>query len=38
MPPLTCQSAIEIARLAEDGWDSRSPQKVSQAWTADKRW
>jgi nuclear transport factor 2 (NTF2) superfamily protein len=38
LPPFTCQSAIEKVRLAEDGWNSRDPQKVSLAYSADSRW
>jgi hypothetical protein len=28
-PPFTRNSAIEKVRLAEDGWNSRDPEKVS---------
>ncbi len=38
LPPFTRQSAIEKVRLAEDGWNSRDPQKVSLAYSADSRW
>ena len=30
-PPFTTETAIEKVRLAEDGWNSRDPQKVSLA-------
>ncbi|CAG7645461.1 MULTISPECIES: nuclear transport factor 2 family protein [Streptomycetaceae] len=37
-PPFTRESAIEKARLAEDGWNTRDPQKVALAYTVDSRW
>lgn len=38
LPPFTRETAIEKVRLAEDGWNSRSPQKVSLAYSEDSRW
>ena len=38
LPPFTEQSAIEKVRLAEDGWNSRDPHKVAQAYSVDTRW
>ena len=38
LPPFTEQSAIEKVRLAEDGWNSRDPQKVSMAYSHDSLW
>ncbi|MFH8734309.1 MULTISPECIES: nuclear transport factor 2 family protein [unclassified Streptomyces] len=38
LPPFTRETAIEKVRLAEDGWNSRSPQKVALAYSADSRW
>lgn len=38
LPPFTQQSAIEKVRLAEDGWNSRNPEKVSLAYTPDTQW
>lgn len=38
LPPFTRASAIEKVRLAEDGWNSRDPQRVSLAYTLDTRW
>src|SRR3546814_12479561 len=32
------ESAIEKVRLAEDGWNSRDPQRVSLAYTLDTQW
>jgi len=37
-PPFTLESAIQKVRLAEDGWNSRDPVKVSLAYTIDSRW
>jgi uncharacterized protein len=38
VPPFTEQSAAQKVRLAEDGWNSRDPEKVSLAYTPDSRW
>ena len=38
LPPFTTETAAEKARLAEDGWNSRDPQRVAQAYTADSVW
>jgi uncharacterized protein len=38
LPPFTRESAIEKIRLAEDGWNSRDPEKVSLAYTLDTKW
>ncbi|MFI7298830.1 DUF1348 family protein [Streptomyces sp. NPDC050121] len=37
-PPFTRESAIRKVRLAEDGWNTRDPQKVAAAYTVDSRW
>ena len=37
-PPFTAETAAPKVRLAEDGWNSRDPQKVSQAYTPDSEW
>jgi nuclear transport factor 2 (NTF2) superfamily protein len=37
-PPFTRDSAILKVRLAEDGWNSRDPQKVCLAYTVDSMW
>jgi hypothetical protein len=37
-PPFTRESAIQKVRLAEDGWNSRDPRKVSLAYSVDSRW
>lgn len=38
LPPFDQASAIQKVRLAEDGWNSRDPEKVSLAYTVDSRW
>ncbi|AHG63798.1 nuclear transport factor 2 family protein [Advenella mimigardefordensis] len=38
VPPFTRESAIQKVRLAEDGWNSRDPQRVSLAYTVDSKW
>ncbi|AGW94699.1 nuclear transport factor 2 family protein [Cupriavidus sp. DF5525] len=37
-PPFTLETAIEKVRLAEDGWNSRNPEKVALAYTPDSAW
>jgi len=32
------ETAIQKVRLAEDGWNSRDPEKVALAYTVDSRW
>ena len=38
LPPFTRDTAIQKVRLAEDGWNSRDPEKVASAYTIDSRW
>jgi len=38
LPPFTRETAIQKVRLAEDGWNSRNPEKVALAYTPDSRW
>ena len=38
VPPFSRDAAIAKIRLAEDGWNSRDPQKVSLVYTPDSRW
>lgn len=37
-PPFTRETAIQKVRMAEDGWNSRDPHRVSLAYTADSKW
>ncbi|MBO9715464.1 MAG: nuclear transport factor 2 family protein [Pseudoxanthomonas sp.] len=38
LPPFDHESAIRKVRLAEDGWNSRNPERVAQAYTVDSLW
>ena len=38
LPPFNEESATQKVRLAEDGWNTRNPEKVSLAYTVDSRW
>ena len=38
VPPFTRETAVKKVRLAEDGWNTRDPQRVSVAYTVDSRW
>ncbi len=37
-PPFTFETATQKVRLAEDGWNSRDPESVAQAYALDSRW
>lgn len=38
LPPFTFETAAQKARLAEDAWNSRNPERVALAYTPDSRW
>lgn len=38
LPPFTRDTAMAKVRAAEDGWNSRDPQRVALAYTVDTRW
>ena len=38
LPPFTRETAAQKARMAEDAWNTRDPQRVSLAYTEDSRW
>jgi hypothetical protein len=38
LPPFTLETAIQKVRLAEDGWNSRNPEKVVLAYTVNSVW
>ena len=38
LPPFNRESAIQKVRLAEDGWNSRDPERVALAYTVDSAW
>ncbi|MGQ0442464.1 MAG: nuclear transport factor 2 family protein [Methylophilaceae bacterium] len=37
-PPFTRETAKQKVRMAEDGWNSRDPQRVSLVYTMDSQW
>ena len=37
-PPFTLATATAKVRMAEDGWNSRDPQRVSMVYTLDSQW
>ena len=38
LPPFTRETAAQKARLAEDAWNTREPERVAGAYTADSHW
>ena len=38
LPPFTRETALQKVRMAEDGWNSRDPERVALAYTPDSRW
>ena len=38
LPPFTAETAAQKVRLAEDGWNSRDPERVALAYTVDTVW
>lgn len=38
IPPFDDQTAAQKARMAEDAWNSRDPERVSMAYTEDSFW
>jgi len=38
VPPFTRETAMQKVRMAEDGWNSRDPQRVSLVYTQDSQW
>lgn len=37
-PPFNAETAAQKVRMAEDGWNSRDPERVALAYTPDSRW
>ena len=37
-PPFTLETATQKVRMAEDAWNTRDPQRVALAYTADSHW
>lgn len=38
IPPFSRDTAIQKVRMAEDGWNSRDPERVALAYTVDSQW
>jgi uncharacterized protein len=38
VPPFTRETALAKVRMAEDGWNSRNPERLSLVYTEDSRW
>ncbi|OYQ34084.1 DUF4440 domain-containing protein [Flavobacterium cyanobacteriorum] len=38
IPPFTEETAKQKIQMAEDAWNSRDPERVSKAYTADSEW
>ncbi len=38
LPPFNAETAAAKVQAAEDGWNTRNPQKVAQAYTLDSKW
>ena len=38
VPPFSREDAVTKVRAAEDGWNTRNPEKVALAYTEDSRW
>lgn len=38
LPPFSAETAAQKARLAEDAWNSRDPERVALAYTQESRW
>jgi nuclear transport factor 2 (NTF2) superfamily protein len=38
LPPFTRETAIKKVRMAEDAWNSRDPERVSQGYSLDSAW
>src|SRR5262245_56232376 len=38
LPPYNVETAAQKARIAEDAWNTRDPERVSLAYTPDTRW
>ena len=38
VPPFTYETANLKVRMAEDGWNTRNPERVAQAYSRDSKW
>ena len=38
LPPFSAETAAQKARMAEDAWNSRDPERVALAYTENSTW
>ena len=38
LPPFTLETALQKIQLAEDGWNSQDPERVSKAYSVNSEW
>ena len=38
LPPFTAETAAQKVRAAEDGWNTRNPEKIALAYSEDSQW
>ena len=38
LPPFTYETAVHKVRAAENGWNTRTPEKIALAYTVDTKW
>lgn len=38
LPPFNAETAVRKVRLAEDGWNTRDPERVALAYSVDSNW
>jgi nuclear transport factor 2 (NTF2) superfamily protein len=38
LPPFTDETAVQKVRAAENGWNTRAPEKIALAYTVDTKW
>src|SRR3954462_11976098 len=38
LPPFTHETAVQKVRMAEDGWNTRDPERVAAAYSVDSKW
>jgi hypothetical protein len=38
LPPFTFEKALQKVQIAEDAWNSKDPERVSEAYTIDTEW
>jgi uncharacterized protein len=38
LPPFSYETAVQKVRMAEDGWNTRNPERIALAYTPDSNW